>query len=71
MAKKKVTKKAVKRQNVSEKLGLTRLEKATPKACRERAKELDAIVAKKKLPKALLEKAKRWATWYRARAKSA
>lgn len=68
MARKKIKKGEY--QNVSKRMGLSRLEKATPKTCNERAALIERKLAKGEIPKSLHEKAKRWITTYRSRAKS-
>lgn len=55
---------------VAKKLGLKRLEKLTPKACRDRAKFL-----RKRLERGLYKgqteaKARAWASWYNSKAKA-
>ena len=57
-------------RNVSEKMGLTRLKKATPKTCLERAKLIEHLLKKNKVPKSLVDTAQRWVYTYRSRARS-
>lgn len=57
-------------QSVSKALGLERLEKSTPKTCRDRAAEIEKKIKAGKIPKAMTEKAHLWVQKYRQRAKS-
>lgn len=56
--------------SVSEKMGLPRLEKATPASCRARAKDIASLLSRGKIPAKLESKAKRWISTYKCRAKA-
>jgi hypothetical protein len=57
-------------RSVSKKMGLPRLKKATYKTCMERAKLIESLLDKNKVPKNLADTAQKWVYTYRTRARS-
>lgn len=69
MAKKRIAKRGPYR-NVSEALGLERLAKATAFSCLKRAREIQTLLKRGKVPKKFRATAQQWVYKYKARARS-
>lgn len=61
---------AQKKKSFITKLGLTEVEKLTPKVCRERVRTLKKGIKSGKFEGKLLDQAKYYANWYQWRAKN-
>lgn len=57
-------------RNVSAALNLPRLEKSTPSTCMKRAREIEGLIKRGKVPKAYRATAQQWVYKYKARARA-